>query len=157
MSEQTEQRTYEQDTGFDETASEQPTSREAGSETGVEQSQQDDRGGASAAAQGAMGSTETAGTAAAGDERTPLFAADDADRYRQRWESLQARFVDQPRETVAEADNLVSELMQQLTEGFSDRRSSLEGQWEHGDQVSTEELRVTLTRYRSFFNRLLSV
>jgi hypothetical protein len=153
MTEQTEQTTHEQDTGFDETASEQPTSRQAGSETGTEQIRQDDRadGSDSGAAQGAAGSAET------GDDRAPLFAADDADGYRQRWESLQTRFVDQPRETVSEADNLVSEVMQQLTAGFSDRRSSLEAQFEQGDQVSTEELRVTLTRYRSFFNRLLSV
>jgi len=154
MTERTQQTTHEEDAGFDETASEQPTSREAGSETGREQKiRRDDRpdGSDSGAAQGATGSAET------GDDRAPLFAADDADRYRQRWESLQARFVDQPRETVAEADNLVSEVMQQLTAGFSDRRSSLEAQFEQGDQVSTEELRVTLTRYRSFFHRLLSV
>jgi hypothetical protein len=153
MTERTQQTTREEDAGFDETASEQPTSREAGSETGREQIRQDDRpdGSDSGAAQAPTGSAET------GDDRAPLFAADDADRYRQRWESLQARFVDQPRETVAEADNLVSEVMQQLTAGFSDRRSSLEAQFEQGDQVSTEELRVTLTRYRSFFNRLLSV
>jgi hypothetical protein len=159
MTEQTEQTTYRQDTGFDERASEQPTSREAGSENRAEQIQQDDRadGADSAAAQGAVGPAETPGTTEAEDERTPLFATDDADRYRQRWESLQARFVDQPRETVAEADNLVSGMMKQLTAGFSDRRASLEVQWEQGDQISTEELRVTLTRYRSFFNRLLSV
>lgn len=149
MTEQTEQTTNEQDTGFDETALEQPTSREAG----TEQIRQDD--GAEMSDSGAA--RRATGSAEPGDDRAPLFAADDADRYRQRWESLQARFVDQPRETVAEADNLVSEVMQQLTAGFSDRRSSLEAQFEQGDQVSTEELRVTLTRYRSFFNRLLSV
>ena len=91
-----------------------------------------------------------------GDERAPLFPSEEADRFRQRWESLQAGFVDQPREMVEQADDLVSELMQQLTAGFSEKRSNLEQQWEHGDEISTEELRVALTRYRSFFNRLLS-
>lgn len=94
----------------------------------------------------------------AGDnDRAPLFASDDADRFRQRWDSLQSTFVDQPQQTVEEADNLVSDLMQQLTTGFSEKRSQLEAQWEQGDEVSTEDLRVALTRYRSFFNRLLSV
>jgi hypothetical protein len=103
------------------------------------------------------GAASEPGVADGGDERAPLFASDQAEGFRQRWESLQAGFVDQPREVVAQADDLVGELMQQLTAGFSDRRASLEAQWEEGDEVSTEDLRVALTRYRSFFNRLLSV
>jgi len=91
-----------------------------------------------------------------GDERAPLLAQNEAERFRRRWEDLQAGFVDRPREMVEEADDLVGELMQQLTTGFNDERSSLEQQWEKGEEVSTEELRVALTRYRSFFNRLLS-
>ena len=91
-----------------------------------------------------------------GGERAPLLSKGDADRFRERWQTLQAGFVDQPREMVEEADSLVAELMQQLTAGFDERRTSLEEQWEHGNDVSTEDLRVTLTRYRSFFDRLLS-
>jgi ElaB/YqjD/DUF883 family membrane-anchored ribosome-binding protein len=91
------------------------------------------------------------------NDRVPLFATDDVERFRQRWESLQSSFVDQPRQTVEEADNLVNDLMRQLTAGFGEKRSQLEAQWEQGDEVSTEDLRVALTRYRSFFNRLLSV
>jgi hypothetical protein len=90
------------------------------------------------------------------DERAPLLAGDEAERFRQRWEALQAGFVDHPRQIVEQAEDLVGELMQELTTGFSDKRSELEQQWDRGGQVSTEELRVTLTRYRSFFNRLLS-
>jgi hypothetical protein len=90
------------------------------------------------------------------DERAPLFSKDESERFRQRWESLQAGFVDQPRQMVEDADELVNDLIQQLTAGFKDKRSSLEAQWEKGEDVSTEELRVVLTRYRSFFNRLLS-
>jgi hypothetical protein len=90
------------------------------------------------------------------EEQAPLFASEDVVRFRQRWETLQAGFIDQPRDMVEQADDLVSELMNQLTAGFNYKRSNLEAQWEHGDEVSTEELRVALTRYRSFFNRLLS-
>ncbi len=89
-------------------------------------------------------------------ERAPLLPGDDAQGFRQRWENLQGEFVDQPREVVERADELVSELMQTISTSFSEKRSSLEAQWERGDDVSTEDLRVALTRYRSFFNRLLS-
>jgi hypothetical protein len=91
-----------------------------------------------------------------GEERAPLLASEDTESFRQRWENLQAGFVDEPRQIVEQADELVGELMQQLSEGFRHKRSHLEAQWEKGDDVSTEELRVALTRYRSFFNRLLS-
>jgi hypothetical protein len=64
--------------------------------------------------------------------------------------------VDEPRDAVAEADALVADLMQRLAAGFSHERERLEGQWDRGDDVSTEDLRVALTRYRSFFDRLLS-
>jgi hypothetical protein len=91
-----------------------------------------------------------------GGERAPLLETGDAENLRQRWEHLQAGFVDEPRQMVEQADELVGELMQQLSTGFADKRSELEAQWEKGEDVSTEDLRVALTRYRSFFNRLLS-
>jgi hypothetical protein len=47
--------------------------------------------------------------------------------------------------------------MKRLAEVFAEERSRLEKQWDRGDRVSTEELRVALQRYRSFFQRLLSV
>jgi hypothetical protein len=90
------------------------------------------------------------------EERAPLLTSRDTESFRRRWENLQAGFVDEPRQMVEQADDLVGELMQQLSAGFSDKRSNLEEQWEKGDDVSTEDLRVALTRYRSFFNRLLS-
>ncbi len=96
------------------------------------------------------------GESSPGEERAPLFTDEEAERFRERWAEVQAGFVDQPRQMVKQADDLVSDLMQQLTAGFSQRRSKLEEQWSEGDQVSTEDLRVALTRYRSFFNRLLS-
>ena len=82
--------------------------------------------------------------------------AQDTDRLGARWREIQTSFVDEPRESVAAADQLVADLMQQLAATFSREREQLESQWDRGDNVSTEELRVALTRYRSFFDRLLS-
>ncbi len=87
----------------------------------------------------------------------PLFDASRANELRDRWHALQARFVDDPRKTVQDADSLVAELLQTLAHNFSETRTKLEGQWDRGDDVSTEELRLTLQRYRSFFERLLAV
>lgn len=93
------------------------------------------------------------------DERSerlePLFASDREDELRERWHSLQARFVDEPRDAVSAADSLVAELLRDLAESFDTARAKLEGQWSSGEDVSTEDLRVTLQRYRSFFERLL--
>jgi len=86
----------------------------------------------------------------------PLFDSQRANDLRDRWHALQARFVDDPRETVHDADSLVAELLQELAQGFNEARSGLEEQWSRGDDVSTEDLRVTLQRYRSFFERLLA-
>ncbi len=89
-------------------------------------------------------------------ERTePLLPREELDGLRRRWEEIQTGFVDEPRRSVEEADGLVADLMQRLARSFSDERSRLESQWDRGDEVSTEDLRVALTRYRSFFNRLL--
>jgi len=73
-----------------------------------------------------------------------------------RWSEIQTGFVDEPRRAVEEADALVADLMQRLAESFSRERQALEGQWDRGDDVSTEDLRVALQRYRSFFDRLLA-
>jgi hypothetical protein len=86
----------------------------------------------------------------------PLVEGGDEEGFRHRWEGIQAGFVDEPRAAVEQADALVAELMQRLAETFSNERKSLEGQWDRGEDVSTEDLRVALTRYRSFFDRLLA-
>jgi hypothetical protein len=90
------------------------------------------------------------------DDHRPLLPPDQAEQYRQRWERIQASFVDEPRDSVEQADGLVADLMQRLAAIFSEERETLESQWDSGDDVSTEDLRVALTRYRSFFDRLLS-
>ena len=85
-----------------------------------------------------------------------LLDPKDREAMTQRWREIQADFVDQPQKAMQDADALVAGLMQQLAQMFSQERSQLEAQWSRGDQVSTEELRVSLQRYRAFFERLLS-
>ena len=85
-----------------------------------------------------------------------LFAVDPSG-LRSRWDDIQAAFVDDPSACVQQADGLVEEVIGQLTSRFADARSQLEAQWARGETASTEDLRVALTRYREFFNRLLSV
>lgn len=88
---------------------------------------------------------------------SPLFADEELTGYRARWSGIQTGFVDEPRKAVEEADSLVAELMKRLAEAFAAERRQLESQWEQNRQVSTEDLRVAMRRYRSFFERLLSV
>ncbi|WP_428340004.1 hypothetical protein [Mycobacterium sp.] len=86
-----------------------------------------------------------------------LFGGDDVADLRARWAGVQAAFVDNPKECVQKADHLVSDVVEQLTTGFAETRSRLEGQWSQGHDASTEDLRVALMQYREFFDRLLSV
>jgi hypothetical protein len=88
--------------------------------------------------------------------RGSLLPSDSTDDYRQRWERIQASFVDEPRNSVQEADRLVLEVIQQLQSSFISERERLEDQWRRGDDVETEDLRVAFQRYRSFFDRLLA-
>jgi len=88
---------------------------------------------------------------------TPLFAADAAESFRSRWQDIQTSFIDEPTRAVEQADSLVAEIMQQLAKTFADERSHLEEQGEHGKDISTEDLRMALRHYRSFFDRLLSI
>jgi hypothetical protein len=91
-------------------------------------------------------------------ERAPsLLAADEANDFRARWDEIQAGFVDEPRQAVERADALVAAAIKRLAEIFADERANLERQWDRGGDISTEDLRVALQRYRSFFDRLLSV
>ena len=91
------------------------------------------------------------------ESRTPLFAADAAESFRSRWQDIQTSFVDEPTRAVEQADSLVAEVMQQLAKTFADERSHLEAQGDHGKDISTEDLRMALRHYRSFFDRLLSI
>ena len=88
---------------------------------------------------------------------TPLLAADVVSQLRNHWTDIQAGFVDEPRRAVERADGLVADAIKRLAESFANERAQLEGQWDRGGDVSTEDLRQALQRYRSFFSRLLSV
>ena len=84
-----------------------------------------------------------------------LLAPQDTERFQMRWNEVQTHFVDAPQEAVRNADGLVAELMKHLADTFATERENLETQWTRGEDASTEDLRVALTRYRSFFERLL--
>jgi len=97
------------------------------------------------------------GAGEAGTDDVRLLDPQDHETMTRRWRDIQADFVDHPRQAMQDADALVAGLMQHLAQTFAQERQQLEGQWSRGDQVSTEDLRVSLQRYRAFFERLLSV
>jgi glutathione S-transferase len=90
------------------------------------------------------------------ETQTPLLQQEQSERFSERWEEIQASFVDRPQAAVEDADELVADLMQRITASLANEREQLEKRWSEGDDVSTEDLRVALTKYRSFFDRLLS-
>jgi hypothetical protein len=100
---------------------------------------------------------ETVDRRAAVSEPMALFSEPEMGDFRSQWGKLQTGFVDEPRRTVEGADKLVAAVMQRLADGFANERSGLEKQWDSGDNVSTEDLRIALQRYRSFFDRLLTL
>ncbi len=98
-----------------------------------------------------LGRRDGGGTAAA------LFPENESKDFHKRWTDIQTAFVDEPRRAVERADELVAQVIKRLADSFAQERSRLEGQWGRGDNVSTEDLRVALQRYRAFFDRLLNV
>jgi hypothetical protein len=109
------------------------------------------------AANGAPGGSGPSLAKAAPQPNLPLFAQNDTQDFRSRWEQIQIGFVDEPRTAVVKADELVANTIKRLAEVFATERQKLETEWDKTDNVSTEDLRVALRRYRSFFDRLLSV
>ncbi|MFZ0886110.1 MAG: hypothetical protein WAN14_22100 [Candidatus Acidiferrales bacterium] len=91
------------------------------------------------------------------EERVALFTPSESSELRARWDSIQVGFVDEPRKAVQEADALVSATTKRLAEIFSDERQKLEQQWDRSEDISTEDFRLALRRYRSFFARLLAI
>jgi hypothetical protein len=91
------------------------------------------------------------------EDATQLFQPEERQDLESRWNDVQSRFVDEPRTSVEEANELVGELMERVVSGFQTQRTELEEQWDRGDDVTTEDLRVALQRYRYFFARLLEV
>lgn len=121
-------------------------------------------GAGTAAAAGTAGvgagtvAAQHTGSADASDdgERAALVTRDRAESYGARWDSVKGEFVDEPRRAVADADALVGELLDELQELFKQQRTQIE-QGLDADETSTEDLRLALRRYRSFFDRLLSI
>jgi hypothetical protein len=91
------------------------------------------------------------------EQLASLFSPEAAKEFRARWDAIQSSFVDDPKRAVRQGDELVAQVMESLTETFSNERSRLEGQLDQSDKASTENLRVALRRYRSFFERLLAL
>ncbi|MFF0286870.1 hypothetical protein [Streptomyces sp. NPDC005262] len=89
-------------------------------------------------------------------ENEPLLGPEEAEVFKSKWQAVQTAFVDDPQDAVRTADALVAEVMQTLARSFASRKEGLESQWGRGEEVLTEDLRIALQRYRSFFNRLLS-
>lgn len=85
-----------------------------------------------------------------------LLPDDDLGSYQQRWDDVQVRFIDEPRQSVREADDLVGEITSRIAERFTTARQDLEQRWEGGNEPTTEELRQALQRYRDFFQRLVA-
>ncbi len=86
-----------------------------------------------------------------------LLNEQESDSLRRQWNDVQASFVDEPQSAVKQADELVASTVKRLADSFAAERDKLEKQWDSGGDVSTEELRQVLQRYRAFFNRLLSI
>lgn len=91
------------------------------------------------------------------DRLEPLFEDESARKFRSRWMAIQSKFVDDPSDSVKQADDLVADIIKNVTMSFADRRISLEKQWNSGENISTEDMRQALKRYRAFFERLLTL
>ena len=89
------------------------------------------------------------------DSAHSLMGAGNGAEYRNRWSEIQSRFVDSPKDSVQEADALVAEVMESVSNNFAQTRTELERQWESGEPA-TDDLRHALQQYRSFFERLLA-
>ena len=104
-----------------------------------------------------VSATGVATVLATDEQAAPLLLPNEVTDFRARWDAIQVGFVDEPRRAVEQADSLVAGAIKRLAGMFANERAKLEDQWDRGDNVSTEDLRLALRRYRSFFGRLLSV
>jgi hypothetical protein len=116
-----------------------------------------ERGDRTRAEQGTQALTsQPNGTTPVAAAPASLLAPDEAAAYRSRWEGVQSGFVDEPRRAVEQADQLVAGVIKHVAEVFAEERGKLEEQWSRGGEADTEDLRVALQRYRTFFERLLA-
>jgi hypothetical protein len=104
---------------------------------------------------------ETAAPATHGDGRgappgqqpaAEVLPASDRPGYRERWDALQAGFIDDPRAAAQQADALIGEVLQRFTE----RHQALRGRiGESGEGSDTESMRLVLREYRVIFTSLV--
>jgi len=99
----------------------------------------------------------TADLAKEDTQLAPLFTGDVTMDFRSRWDVVQRGFVDDPQAAVRAGDELVAQVIKSLAQTFANQRAELEGGHEHTKESTTENLRLSLRRYRSFFERLLSI
>ena len=90
-------------------------------------------------------------------ESVAVMDSDEVEDLRARWVAIQSAFIDEPRRSVTEADRLVGDVTERIARSFEDERTRLEEIWESGEDITTEDLRLTLQRYRAFFDRLLTI
>lgn len=115
------------------------------------QARSDDTGGQTPGGSGSgVGETDPV------DSAEGLFDHAETSQFSSRWHDIQARFVDQPQESVAAADALVDDVVATFTTRLAEQRRQLEAQWQRDEAASTEELRRSLQRYRELFDRLLA-
>ncbi len=100
--------------------------------------------------------TEPAAPQAPPAGELPLLDAAESDAFLRRWSDVQARFIDDPQAAVRDADDLVTELVHALSARFAQHKDGLDQQWRSGGEPGTEQLRLALQQYRSFFQRLLA-
>jgi hypothetical protein len=127
------------------------------SQSETETERDDKRGPQSVRSDYAATRTPARRSVPAAPEATPLFPDQQLQDLKARWKEIQISFVDEPRTAVEQADSMVASTMQNLASAFTRERTNMEQQWDRGDNVSTEELRVAFQRYRSFFRLLLSL
>lgn len=117
----------------------------------------DQRAGVEVSREHANAQTSRAEQVADASHRAALFHDEEAGGFRSRWDAIQTGFVDEPRAAVEQADALVAQVVSRVVQVFGEQRTTLERQWDRDRDISTEDLRLALTRYRAFFDRLLSV
>jgi hypothetical protein len=93
----------------------------------------------------------------ASDGSKAFFSPNEADGFRARWESIQVGFVDDPRTSVQSAAQLIGDAMKRLSEEVATERRKFETSSRRENGKATEEMRLLLRRYRSFFKHLMEM
>jgi hypothetical protein len=102
----------------------------------------------------AMADGRVTGMPATDPEREfELFPSTDVDGFRQRWDALQASFVDDPKGAASQAEALIGELVDRVGRRHQELRDEIGRNGDSGD--ATESNRIAIRRYRAFFRSLV--